>query len=96
MDEASRRITDKLWRRILPANEPAKTWGGRGSGLNCDGCVVPILPSESELEALLVPVIAAFMDGLREYGYVDGRNLKVEYRWANGRDERYPELVPGC
>jgi putative ABC transport system substrate-binding protein len=39
------------------------------------------------------PVIAAFMDGLRQYGYVDGTNLKVEYRWANGRDERYPELV---
>ena len=41
----------------------------------------------------MVPVIAAFMDGLRQYGYVDGRNLKVEYRWANGRDERYSELV---
>jgi len=27
----------------------------------------------------MVPVIAAFMDGLRQYGYVDGRNLKVEY-----------------
>jgi putative ABC transport system substrate-binding protein len=39
------------------------------------------------------PVIAAFMDGLRQYGYVDGTNLKVEYRWANGRDERYPALV---
>jgi len=41
----------------------------------------------------MVPVTAAFMDGLRQYGYVDGRNLKVEYRWANGRDERYSELV---
>src|SRR5262245_514414 len=39
------------------------------------------------------PAIAAFMDGLREYGYVDGANLKIEYRWANGRDERYVELV---
>jgi len=41
----------------------------------------------------MAPVIAAFMDGLQQYGYVDGRNLKVEYRWAMGRDERYPELV---
>jgi len=36
---------------------------------------------------------AAFVDGLREYGYVEGANLKVEYRWADGRDERYSELV---
>jgi hypothetical protein len=47
MDEAGRRITDKLWRGTLPADEPVKTWGGRGSGLKCDGCDVPILLSES-------------------------------------------------
>ena len=47
MDEAGRRITDKLWHGTLPADEPEKTWGGRGSGLNCDGCE----PSESELES---------------------------------------------
>jgi hypothetical protein len=51
MDAASERITDKLWRSILPADEPVKTWGGRGSGLDCDGGDVPILPSESELES---------------------------------------------
>ena len=51
MDEAGRRITDRLWRGALPADEPVKTWGGRGSGLNCDGYDVPILPSESELES---------------------------------------------
>jgi hypothetical protein len=51
MDEAGHRITDKLWRDALPADEPVKTWGGRGSGLNCDGCDVPILPTESELES---------------------------------------------
>ena len=41
----------------------------------------------------MAPVIAAFMDGLGQYGYVDGRNLRVEYRWAHGHAERYPELV---
>ena len=41
----------------------------------------------------MAPVIAPFMDELRQYGYVDGTNLKVEYRWANGRNERYSELV---
>jgi hypothetical protein len=51
MDEASRRITDKLWRRVLPTEEAVKVWGGLGSGLKCDGCDVSILPSESELES---------------------------------------------
>lgn len=50
MNEAGRRITDKLWRGALPADEPVKTWGGRGSSLKCDGCDVDILPCESELE----------------------------------------------
>ena len=50
MDAASERITDKLWRGILPADEPVKTFGGSGSGLKCDGWDEPILQSEPELE----------------------------------------------
>jgi hypothetical protein len=51
MDEAGRRITDKLWRGFLPADEPVKTFGGSGSGLKCDGCDEPILRSVPELES---------------------------------------------
>jgi hypothetical protein len=50
MDEAGRRITDKLWRGALPADEPVKTWGGYGTGLTCDGCDAPITSSEPEHE----------------------------------------------
>jgi hypothetical protein len=32
---------------------------------------------------------------LREHGYVDGQNLTVEARWAEGRSERFPELIGG-
>jgi hypothetical protein len=53
MEEASRRITDKLWRRVLPREEAVKVWGGVGSGLKCDGCDVPILLSEPELMSLV-------------------------------------------
>ena len=35
----------------------------------------------------------AFGEGLRELGYVDGRNIFVEYRCAEGRTERGPELA---
>lgn len=46
--------------------------------------------SSPELEANLVQ---PFRDGLRELGYVEGRTVTIEYRWAEGRYERLPELV---
>ena len=37
---------------------------------------------------------AAFVQRLRELGWVEGRNIAIEYRWAEGRNERFAELVP--
>jgi TolA-binding protein len=50
MDAASARITEKLWQGTLPADDPAKFWGGKGSGLPCDGCDTVISSSEPEHE----------------------------------------------
>jgi putative ABC transport system substrate-binding protein len=36
---------------------------------------------------------AALVQRLRELGWVDGRNLTVEYRWAAGRSERFAEIA---
>jgi putative tryptophan/tyrosine transport system substrate-binding protein len=38
-------------------------------------------------------LVAAFKDGLNELGYVEGRNVAVEYRWAQGENERLPRLA---
>ena len=35
----------------------------------------------------------AFRDELRILGYVEGRNLSIEYRWSAGADERLPEMA---
>jgi ABC-type uncharacterized transport system substrate-binding protein len=37
--------------------------------------------------------VAAFVQRLRELGWIDGRNLTIEYRWAEGRNERYAEIA---
>jgi putative ABC transport system substrate-binding protein len=39
------------------------------------------------------PNIEAFRRGLRELGYVDGQSIAIEYRYAEGRPERLPELA---
>ena len=39
------------------------------------------------------PSLAAFRDGLRALNYVEGQNINIEYRWAEGNLARLPELA---
>jgi putative tryptophan/tyrosine transport system substrate-binding protein len=53
--------------------------------------VIGFLDSRSPAEA--TSVMAGFRKGLDEVGFVEGRNEKIEYRWAEGQYDRLPALA---
>src|SRR6516225_12327387 len=51
------------------------------------GWLSPRSPADS------AALMAGFRQGLGETGYVEGQNLTIEYRWAEGNRERLPALA---
>jgi putative ABC transport system substrate-binding protein len=53
--------------------------------------VIGFLRSTSPTDA--THLVTAFRDGLKETGFVEGQNVAIEYRYAEGRNDRLPALV---
>jgi putative ABC transport system substrate-binding protein len=53
--------------------------------------VVGFMSGRSEIDSMAL--VAAFRQGLGETGFVDGRNVIIEFRWANGHNEQLPDMA---
>ena len=65
----------------------ARTASAQQNAVPVVGYLSPASPGPS------APYVAAFRQGLSESGYVEGQNVAIEYRWAEGHYERLPALV---
>jgi putative ABC transport system substrate-binding protein len=55
--------------------------------------VIGYLTTGSASSRTLAPNLAAFRQGLSDIGYVEGQNVAIEYRWAEGQYDRLPALA---
>ena len=55
--------------------------------------VIGILAAAAPDNAGALRMLAAFRGGLGEFGYVEGRNIAIEYRWAEAHFDRLPALA---
>lgn len=63
-------------------------------GAHAEQSAIPTIGFLSSLSAAaLAGPIAAFRDGLQSVGYTEGKNVEIEFRWADGHYDRLPALA---
>jgi putative tryptophan/tyrosine transport system substrate-binding protein len=69
---------------LWPLNAPAQPATLRRIGVM--GNLPPTAPPTA-------PLWSAFIESLKEYGWVEGQNLSIEARWAGGKAERFEDFA---
>jgi putative ABC transport system substrate-binding protein len=77
-------LTVLLTFALLAAPLAAEAQPGKGPKIGFLGTASP---------TLMAVWLTAFRDGLRERGWVEGQNITIEYRWGEGKPERFPGLA---
>jgi putative tryptophan/tyrosine transport system substrate-binding protein len=54
---------------------------------------LPIIGMLGSSPAAYSPWLAALLQRLREFGWIENRNMAIEYRWTEGNNERYPQIA---
>ena len=82
-------------RRAFLAGVAAALAAPRAAGAQQAGRVYRIgaIGLSSTLTPAVVRLREAFLAGLHEHGYVEGKNIVLEWRYSEGRTDRFPQLV---
>jgi putative tryptophan/tyrosine transport system substrate-binding protein len=78
-------------RREFIAGVGAAVWPAAARGQQPTLPVIGYLSPGSS--TTMANVTAAFLEGIKDGGYIEGRNVAIEYRWAENRYERLPALA---
>ena len=79
-------------REFVPLLSAAMAWPMAAHAQQAAMPVIGFLRSAS-LDDMTVGIVSAFRQGLREAGYVEGQNVVIAFRSAEGRNDRLPEVV---